>query len=118
MPSLSFICQDGKHLIYYIAAVVVVFDYEANTQKFFTKHNDDVTTICLSPTKTWCASGQKDPKDEPGKGKDLPKIYVWYVVSFGFNLFPEVYQNTTCTAMVYILYISGIIRYTLHCPLY
>jgi len=72
-----YLSQDGKHLIYYIAAIVVVFDYEANTQKFFTKHNDDVTTICLSPTKTWCASGQKDPKDEPGAGKDLPKIYVW-----------------------------------------
>lgn len=72
-----YLSQDGKHLIYYIAAIVVVFDYEANTQKFFTKHNDDVTTICLSPNKTWCASGQKDPKDEPGQGKDLPKIYVW-----------------------------------------
>lgn len=72
-----YLSQDGKHLIYYIAAIVVVFDYEANTQKFFTRHNDDVTTICLSPNKTWCASGQKDPKDEPGKGKDLPKIYVW-----------------------------------------
>jgi len=72
-----YLSQDGKHLIYYIAAIVVVFDYEANTQKFFTKHNDDVTTICLSPNKTWCASGQKDPKDEPGMGKDLPKIYVW-----------------------------------------
>jgi len=72
-----YLSQDGKFLLYYIAAVVVVFDYGANTQKFFTKHNDDVTTICISPTKTWCASGQKDPKDEPGKGKDLPKIYVW-----------------------------------------
>lgn len=72
-----YLSQDGKFLIYYIAAVVIVFDYAANTQKFFTKHNDDITSICLSPSKTWCASGQKDPKDEPGKGKDLPKIYVW-----------------------------------------
>ena len=72
-----YLSQDGKFLLYYIAAVVVVYDYAANTQKFFTKHNDDLTTLCLSPNKTWCASGQKDPKDKPGKGKDLPKIYVW-----------------------------------------
>jgi len=72
-----YLSQDGKYLLYYIAAVVVVFDYAANKQTFFTKHNDDVTTICVSPNKTWCASGQKDPKDEPGKGKDLPKVYVW-----------------------------------------
>jgi len=72
-----YLSQEGDLLMYYIAAVVVVFDYKANTQKFYTKHNDDVTTLCLSPTKTWAASGQKDPKDEPGQGKDLPKIYVW-----------------------------------------
>lgn len=54
-----YLSQDGQFLIYYIAAVVIVFDYAANTQRFFTKHNDDITTICLSPTKTWCASGQK-----------------------------------------------------------
>eukprot|EP01084_Bolivina_argentea_P319901 554922_1 len=72
-----YLSQDGKMLLYYIAAVVVVFDYKANKQRFFTKHNDDVTTLCVSPTKTYCASGQKDPKDEPGKGKDLPKIYIW-----------------------------------------
>eukprot|EP01084_Bolivina_argentea_P319900 554921_1 len=72
-----YLSSDGKQLIYYIAAVIVVYDYASNTQKFFTKHNDDITTICLSPNKTWCASGQKDPKDEPGQGKDLPKIYIW-----------------------------------------
>eukprot|EP01084_Bolivina_argentea_P319902 554923_1 len=44
-----YLSQDGKFLIYYIAAVVIVFDYAANTQKFFTKQNDDITTICLAP---------------------------------------------------------------------
>ena len=63
--------SDGTKLIYYIAAIAVVYDYQNNSQQFFTKHNDDLTTICLSPKKTWAASGQKDPKDEPGKGKDL-----------------------------------------------
>ena len=50
-----------KHLIYYIAAVVIVYDYQSNKQTFFTKHSDDVTSICLSPlgSSPWCASGQK-----------------------------------------------------------
>merc|ERR1712032_1273915 len=69
--------NDGTKLIYYIAAIGVVYDFTNNSQQFFTKHNDDVTTVCVSPKKTWAATGQKDPKDEPGQGKDLPKIWIW-----------------------------------------
>eukprot|EP01084_Bolivina_argentea_P033253 61531_1 len=69
--------SDGKKLLYYIAAIAVVYDYDKGEQSFFTKHNDDLTSICVSPNKTWAATGQKDPKDEPGQGKDLPKIWVW-----------------------------------------
>ena len=28
----------------------------------------------MAPHKPWCATGQKDPKDEPGKGADLPYV--------------------------------------------
>jgi len=72
-----YLSHDGNKLIYYIAAVAVVYDFKNNTQRFFTKHNDDITTICLSPKKKWAATGQKDPKDEPGQGADLPKIWIW-----------------------------------------
>ena len=37
--------QDGTKLIYYIAAVAVVLNLEDGSQKFFTKHNDDLTTF-------------------------------------------------------------------------
>ena len=66
--------QDGTKLIYYIAAIAVVYDYENNSQQFFFKHNDDITTLCVSPTNSWVATGQKDPKDEPGQGADLPYV--------------------------------------------
>lgn len=39
--------DDGTKLIYFIAAVVVVMDYQARTQQFFTRHNDDITTYVL-----------------------------------------------------------------------
>lgn len=70
--------KDGK-VIYYLAAAGIVYDVETNTQKFFLEHNDDLTTICLDPREgsTLVATGQKDPKDQAGKGKDLPKIWVW-----------------------------------------
>eukprot|EP01083_Nonionella_stella_P171175 584134_1 len=73
--------HDGTKLIYYIAAIAVVYDYNKNEQQFFTKHNDDVTTLCVSPSTTWAATGQKDPKDEPGQGPDLPKIWIWDYVT-------------------------------------
>ena len=28
----------------------------------------------MSPNEPWAATGQKDPKDEPGKGEDLPYV--------------------------------------------
>ena len=62
-----------------MASVGIVFDYGSNTQKFFLGHNDDVTCITVDPREgsTLVATGQKDPKDRPGEGKDLPKICVW-----------------------------------------
>ena len=78
-----YLTPDGKLLIYYIAAVVVVMNVNTGKQSFFTHHNDDITTVALRPGAGndkgafLVASGQKDPKDEPGQGKDLPKIYVW-----------------------------------------
>eukprot|EP00486_Rosalina_sp_Unknown_P004737 CAMPEP_0201569774 /NCGR_PEP_ID=MMETSP0190_2-20130828/11655_1 /ASSEMBLY_ACC=CAM_ASM_000263 /TAXON_ID=37353 /ORGANISM="Rosalina sp." /LENGTH=218 /DNA_ID=CAMNT_0047992511 /DNA_START=155 /DNA_END=808 /DNA_ORIENTATION=+ len=79
-----YLTSDGKNLIYYIAAVVVVMNVETGTQEFFTRHNDDITTVAVQPGPGdakkgfLVASGQKDPKDDPSAGKkDLPKIYCW-----------------------------------------
>lgn len=44
---------DGNKLLYYIAAVCVVFEFKKMKQRFFTRHNDDLTTfvvlfVCIS----------------------------------------------------------------------
>ena len=39
--------SDGTKLIYYIAAIAVVYDYKNNSQQFFTKHNDDLTSLSI-----------------------------------------------------------------------
>jgi len=70
--------RDGV-LIYYIAAVGVVHNIADGSQQFFAEHNDDITCLTVDPRKgsTLVVTGQKDPKDQPGKGKDYPKLYVW-----------------------------------------
>jgi WD40 repeat protein len=72
------ICKDGN-LIYFMAAAGIVHNIESGTQRHFLNHNDDVTTICVDPRpgSTLVCTGQKDPKDRPGQGKDLPKLWIW-----------------------------------------
>jgi len=74
-----YISNDGKYIVYYIAAVVIVMNVADNTQKFFTAHNDDITALTLDTRdgSSKVASGQTDPIDRPGEGKDLPKVWVW-----------------------------------------
>jgi len=74
-----YISEDGTYLVYYLAALCIVYDHKKDEQRFFTKHNDDITTLCMDPRSgsSLVASGQKDPKDRPGEGKDLPKIWIW-----------------------------------------
>lgn len=64
-------------LIYVLAAVGVVLDPKSGTQKFFFGHNDDITCVAFNPKTGLVATGQVDPKDVPGQGKNMPKIYVW-----------------------------------------
>lgn len=88
-----YLSKDGKSLIYYIAAVGVVYNYEDDTQKFFTRHNDDITCITVDPSENspLVASGQTDPKDTPGQGKDMPKIWIWnYKTQKGIKLLDNV----------------------------
>jgi WD40 repeat protein len=71
--------RDNKYLIYYIAAVGVVHNIEDGSQSFFAEHNDDINCLTVDPRKgsSLVVTGQKDPKDQPGKGKDYPKLYIW-----------------------------------------
>ncbi|KAJ1627931.1 hypothetical protein T492DRAFT_579093, partial [Pavlovales sp. CCMP2436] len=46
-------------IVYFAAAVGVVFNKEASEQRFFLGHTDDILSLALDPTKTLCATGQK-----------------------------------------------------------
>lgn len=72
-----FLAPTGE-LIYMLAAVGVVLDPKSGEQKFFFGHNDDITCIAFNPKSGLVATGQVDPKDVPGQGKDLPKIFIWH----------------------------------------
>ena len=59
------VSPDGRYMIYFIAAIVIVFEVETKKQVFFVKHNDDITSMAMDPREgsTLVATGQKDPKE-------------------------------------------------------
>ena len=73
------VSEDGSKLIYFVACFGVVYDVIEKTQAYFQGHSDDVTCIAVNSAEgsSLVATGQKDPKDEHGKGKSLPFIAVW-----------------------------------------
>jgi microtubule-associated protein-like 6 len=56
------------HVLYPVAAVVVVYDKERHSQTFFRGHDDDITCLAVAPDRRVVASGQL--------GKD-PCVLVW-----------------------------------------
>jgi WD40 repeat protein len=78
-------------LVYYAAAVGVVYDVvkprggegEAEErQKFFLKHDNDITCIAAHPSRQVFATGQQQPPPPPRRQGDpivkaAPKVYIW-----------------------------------------
>lgn len=64
-------------LVYYAAAVGVVYvdyaDTEKRHQKFFTRHNDDITAIAMHPGRKTVATGQQK---STGVGNN-PSVFIW-----------------------------------------
>ena len=60
---------DGE-LVYYSAAVGIVFNTLTNKQRFFIGHDDDIRCIALHPNGWIAATGQM--------GKN-PSVYIWNV---------------------------------------
>ena len=56
------------NLVYNAAALGIVLDIETNTQKYFNKHNDDITAIDMAPDGFTIATGELGAK---------PLICVW-----------------------------------------
>ena len=57
------------NIVYHAAALGIVMDIASNTQRFFVKHDDDITALALHPSDgVTVATGQIGPK---------PMICVW-----------------------------------------
>ncbi len=60
--------MEDDSVAYFAAAVGVAYKSENHTQKYFTKHTDDITSIAFSPDMKTIATGEMGNK---------PAVYLW-----------------------------------------
>jgi WD40 repeat protein len=65
-------CASSGEAVYYTAAVGVVFDAAAHSQRFFLGHDDDISCLTIDGSRTHAASGQVGAQ---------PLVLVWAVSS-------------------------------------
>ena len=56
------------HVVYYTAAVGIVYDKDLNQQKFFLRHDDDVQCLTMHPDRDTVATGQVGAE---------PVVWIW-----------------------------------------
>jgi len=67
-----YVLKSGE-IIYFTAAVVVIYDVDNHGQRHYTEHTDDIKSLCVHPDGVTVASGQVK-----GHGDDAkPHIRVW-----------------------------------------
>nr|XP_033334800.1 echinoderm microtubule-associated protein-like CG42247 [Megalopta genalis] len=60
-------------LLYYVAAVAVLFDREENAQRHYVGHTEDITCMEVHPSRELVASGQKAGRHR----KAQPHVRIW-----------------------------------------
>jgi len=65
---------ESGELIYFIAGIVVLYNVEASSQRFYLGHTDDVKSIAIHPNKIIVASGQTAGHD---KLEGKPHVRIW-----------------------------------------
>ena len=63
-------------IAYYIASVIVLYNPEAHSQRFYRGHTNDVECLALHPDKYVCASGQAEGHDNVGVNQSA-HVQVW-----------------------------------------
>jgi len=77
-------CRSNIHIVstgeivYFTAAVVVLFDPLNQTQRHYKGHNDDVKSIAIHPDKTIVATGQVAGIELDGKPR-VPQVHIWKI---------------------------------------
>ncbi|XP_028676373.1 echinoderm microtubule-associated protein-like 4 isoform X1 [Erpetoichthys calabaricus] len=69
-------------VVYFIASVVVLFNYEERTQRHYLGHTDCVKCLAVHPDKIRIATGQIAGVDKDGRALQ-PHVRVWDSVSLG-----------------------------------
>ncbi|XP_056147319.1 echinoderm microtubule-associated protein-like 4 [Lampris incognitus] len=67
-------------IVYFIASVVILFNYEERTQRFYQGHTDCVKCLAIHPDKIRIATGQIAGVDKDGRPLQ-PHVRVWDSVS-------------------------------------
>ncbi|KAK3752556.1 hypothetical protein QZH41_013411, partial [Actinostola sp. cb2023] len=67
------VLQSGE-LVYFIAAVVVIFDKKANKQRHYTEHTDDIKSMTVHPDGVTMATGQVAGHN---KVQGEPHVRIW-----------------------------------------
>ncbi|XP_046432655.1 echinoderm microtubule-associated protein-like 2 isoform X2 [Neodiprion fabricii] len=81
-------CRSNLHLlptgeiVYFVAAVVVLYNPEEHSQRHYIGHTDDVKCIAIHPNKLLIATGQVAGTD---RRDALPHIRIWNSVSLTTN---------------------------------
>ncbi|XP_048515693.1 echinoderm microtubule-associated protein-like 2 isoform X8 [Athalia rosae] len=81
-------CRSNLHLlptgeiVYFVAAVVVLYNPEEHSQRHYIGHTDDVKCIAIHPNKLLVATGQVSGTD---RRDALPHIRIWNSVSLTTN---------------------------------
>ncbi|XP_046749081.1 echinoderm microtubule-associated protein-like 2 isoform X2 [Diprion similis] len=81
-------CRSNLHLlptgeiVYFVAAVVVLYNPEEHSQRHYIGHTDDVKCIAIHPNKLLVATGQVAGTD---RRDALPHIRIWNSVSLTTN---------------------------------
>ncbi|XP_073239257.1 echinoderm microtubule-associated protein-like 2 [Porites lutea] len=63
----------SSEIIYFTAAVVVLYDVQGHKQRHYTEHTDDIKSLCVHPDGVTVASGQVKGHGDEAK----PHIRVW-----------------------------------------
>eukprot|EP00118_Oscarella_pearsei_P025612 m.308471 g.308471 ORF g.308471 m.308471 type:complete len:792 (+) comp44058_c0_seq1:38-2413(+) len=72
--NLYFLSPSGE-LVYFIAAVAVLYSPETKKQRHFVEHNDDIKCLAVHPNEKLIATGQVAGHDKGSK----PHVLVWDV---------------------------------------
>lgn len=67
-----YVLSSGE-IIYFTAAVVVLYDVKSHKQRHYTEHTDDIKSLCVHPDGVTVASGQVKGHGDEAK----PHIRVW-----------------------------------------